>query len=133
MKRKGQSSRSNACGDQFLIKLSSHVTGRQLYEQEHKDEINAEATKRRKDANSDGGHAGFYQAVLKEMWEDEEDQEAYEKRAEESDNNIPQCVVLNLFCTWNSNCSSLQEPRRLYEGGVGCSKSALPKWQTRTS
>lgn len=95
MKRKSQST-SNTHGDQFFINLSSSVTGRQLYEQERKNEINTEAAKRRKDADTDGGHAGFYQVVLKEMWEDEEDQQAYEKRAEEVESDIPRCAFLDL-------------------------------------
>lgn len=86
-------SQSHASGDQYFIKLSSHITGRQLYEQEHKDKINAEATARRVDASQGGGHAGFYQEVLKEMWDAEEEQEAYEKRAEEAAGDIYQFAL----------------------------------------
>ena len=48
--------------------------------------------KRRQDANGDGSHAGFYQSVLKEMWEEAEDQEEYEKRAEEATNDATRSV-----------------------------------------
>jgi hypothetical protein len=92
MKRKNPSTQPNASAAKSFIKLASNHTGRQLYEQEHKDEINAEATARRKDGKVDG-HAGFYQAVLKEMWEAEGEREEYEKRAEEAANNISQFAV----------------------------------------
>lgn len=97
MKRKSQTSQPSASGDQFFIKVFSHVTGRQLYEQEHSKEINAEATRRRMDSNADGSHAGFYQAVLKQMWDDEEEKEEYEKRAKKATNNISQHVMSLIF------------------------------------
>jgi hypothetical protein len=40
-----------------------------------------------------GGHAGFYQGVLKEMWDVQEEREAYEKRAEEATGNIYQFAL----------------------------------------
>jgi hypothetical protein len=40
-----------------------------------------------------GGHASFYQEVLKEMWDVEKEQEAYEKRAEEAAGDIYQFAL----------------------------------------
>jgi hypothetical protein len=92
-------SQSRASGDQYFIKLSSHITGRQLYEQERKDEINAEATARRNDSNGGGGHASFYQEVLKEMWdaEEEEEREGYKKRAEAASDIYQFALFLTLM------------------------------------
>jgi len=90
--RKAARSNPKASGDQFFIKLSSSSTGRQLFEQEHKDRINAEAAKLREDAEPNEKHVGFYQAVLKEMWDAEEDKETYDKRAEEGLCDVPKYV-----------------------------------------
>jgi hypothetical protein len=75
---------------QSLIKTSSNMTGRQLFEKEHKDEINATATERREASSEGGPNAGMYQTVLKEMWDEELDKEEYEKRANELAADIPQ-------------------------------------------
>jgi hypothetical protein len=75
---------------QTFIKTSSNMTGRQLFENEHKDEIKATVTERRKESSDGGSHPGIYQTVLKEMWDEESDKEEYEKRAKELTANIPQ-------------------------------------------
>jgi len=90
--RKAAQSNPKASADQFFIKLSSGTTGRQLFEQEHKDRINAEAAKRRENAEPNEKHVGFYQAVLKEMWDAEEDKETYDKTAEEGSCDVPKYV-----------------------------------------
>lgn len=74
--------------DQFIPRQ----TGRQLFETEHRDDINSEATKRREAAGETGRHAGFYQTVLKEMWNACGDQQAYVKRADEVVNDVVRCV-----------------------------------------
>lgn len=80
---------SFASTQEYFIKYSSKTSGRQLFETEHKDDINAMATDRRRAASLDNSHhAAHYQTVLKEMWEAEEDQEEYESRAEECGQDI---------------------------------------------
>jgi hypothetical protein len=74
---------------QHFINISSDMTGRQLFEKEHKEDINATVTERRVES-SGGSHAGIYQAVLKERWDEETDKEDYEKRAAELKADIPQ-------------------------------------------
>ena len=60
------------------------MTGQQLFAEENANEINAIAKSCA--VSSDGGaHVGHYQTVLKEKWEelDEDDKEDYESRATE--------------------------------------------------
>ena len=90
MRKPTQKSHTNESGDQLFTSLS--LTGRKLFEQQHKDEINAEATKRRKGSKDGESHAGFYQATLKDMWEATEDQEAYEDKAEAISSDIAKCM-----------------------------------------
>ena len=75
---------------QSFIKTSSNMTGRQLFEKEHKEQVNTIVTKRRAESSDCGSHAGMYQTVLKEMWDEESDKEDYEKRAKELKADIPQ-------------------------------------------
>jgi hypothetical protein len=75
---------------QSFIKTSSKLTGRQLFEKERKEDINATANERRAESSDAGSHAGMYQKVLKEMWDEESDQEDYEKRAEELKGDVQQ-------------------------------------------
>jgi hypothetical protein len=88
LKQQSLSTQPHVSSDQYFINLPSNLTGRQLFEQEHKEDINDEATRRRKDANNTGSHAGFYQAVLKERWESEDTKDTYEKMAEENANDV---------------------------------------------
>jgi hypothetical protein len=81
-----------------IFKLSPEITRRQLFEQEHKDEINAIATQRRQGGADGSVHAGLYQMALKEMWKDEPDHEEYEKRARELMANVSRYVICNT-CT----------------------------------
>jgi hypothetical protein len=115
-------SQSHPSGDQYFIKLSSHITGRQLYKQEHKDEINAEATSRRNDSNQGGGHAGFYQEVLKEMWDAEEERDGYEKRAEAASDINQFALFLTLM--YRSNvCSLLRNQQGFVQSAFGALKT----------
>jgi hypothetical protein len=75
---------------QSFIKISSNMTGRQLFEKEHKGDINATVTERREESSDGGSHAGVYQTVLKEMWDEEPDKEEYENRAKALAADIPQ-------------------------------------------
>ena len=71
------------------LKLFEDITGRQLFEEAHKKNINEEATRRRKCAPSDN-HVGHYQAVLREKWEglDESERENYNNQARENASDI---------------------------------------------
>jgi hypothetical protein len=73
------------------------MTGRDLFEKEHKDEINAHATRRREASLDGGSHAGFYQTVLKEMWKDEPEKEQYAARVRKLVADIPQYVMPQCF------------------------------------
>jgi hypothetical protein len=75
---------------QSFIKTSSNMSGRQLFEKERKGDINATVTERREESSDGSSHAGVYQTVLKEMWDEEPDKEEYEKRAKELTADIPQ-------------------------------------------
>jgi len=88
--KKNRASEINLSTKQSFIKTSSNITGRQLFEKEHKDEINATATERREESSDRDSHAKFYQIVLKEMWDEEEEKEDYEKRANELMADVPQ-------------------------------------------
>jgi len=96
--RKAAQSNPKASGDQFFIKLSSGTTGCQLFKQEHKDRINAEAAKCCENAEPNKKHVGFYQVVLKEMWNAEEDKETYDKRAEEGLCDVPKYMYPSFLC-----------------------------------
>jgi hypothetical protein len=71
------------------IKLFEDTTGRQLFEESNKDQINKEAAERRLSAST-SNHAGHYQTVLKEMWEDldEDEREKYNCTAQEQSRDI---------------------------------------------
>ena len=66
------------------------MTGRQLFEKEHKQEINKTTNERRAESSDGGSHAGMYQKLLKEMWDEESKKEDYEKRAEELKGDVQQ-------------------------------------------
>ena len=88
---KKDKSASFASTQEYFIKYSTDITGHRLFETEHKDKINGIAAERRRAAGSDNGHhAGYYQTILKEMWEAEEDQEKYKLRAAEHGADIYQ-------------------------------------------
>lgn len=80
LKRQTNTPKSTCLADNPFVKFSSHITGRQLFEREKKDQINTLASIRKNEMDG-GSHAGFYQEVLKEMWDDEKDTENYEERA----------------------------------------------------
>lgn len=71
------------------LNLFEDITGRQLFEEAHKKNINEEATRRRKSSPSDH-HASYYQAVLREKWEglDESERENYNNQARENASDI---------------------------------------------
>jgi hypothetical protein len=99
MKRKRVASGINdAGGPEKPIKLFQEKTGRQLFEDAHKEEINKVATERRiTEGSGSGKHAGRYQAVLKEKWEalDDKKRQEYEKAAQEHSEDVFQYVKMN--------------------------------------
>jgi len=76
------------------VKFNNEITGRQLFEQDHKSDINAKATQLRESTAKGGPFAGFYQSALKEMWEQQEDKDGYEARAKDAKADIFQYVII---------------------------------------
>jgi hypothetical protein len=75
---------------QSLIKLSSEMTGRELFEKEHKTEINEAVADRRDPQLSGRDQAGLYQTELKARWANESNKDEYEERAREQAGDIQQ-------------------------------------------
>jgi hypothetical protein len=87
--KRGLSGMKGMATESTSLNLFEDITGRQLFEEAHKKNINEEATWRRKSSPSDH-HAGHYQAVLREKWEglDESERENYNNQARENASDI---------------------------------------------
>jgi hypothetical protein len=100
MKRKRGLSGARGGGgtEEKPIKLFENITGRDLFEQANKDEINEVATERRM-LDKSGNHAGHYQTALKEMWEnlDQAAQEGFNNQAKDRSGDIRRLVPFIFF------------------------------------
>jgi hypothetical protein len=132
-KRGACGTNSNNTGDKS-IKLFEEATGRQLFEDAHKDIINREASQLR--ASLNGNHVAHYQSVLKAKWEalTEGEQANYNKLAQDQSKDIFVCVSISwfLYMSWPKsvgiNNSSCQQCGSSWGACVRMENWATRKW-----